>query len=83
MSTHNLCFGAKIRKIGLPLHTLVLLHETGVTWYNGVFITQTCFPDGSAGHCTDSMHNWPVSLFSHMSRDVKKKQQKKTVFDQV
>ena len=32
-STHNLCFGAKIRKIldqGKPLHSTVLLHEIGV-----------------------------------------------------
>ena len=30
MSTHNLCFGAKIRKIGIPLHTQVLLYKSGV-----------------------------------------------------
>ena len=29
-SIHNLCFGAKIRKIGIPLHTIVLLYESGV-----------------------------------------------------
>ena len=29
-STHNLCFGAKIRKIGIPLHTPVLLFKSGV-----------------------------------------------------
>ena len=29
-STHNLCFGAKIRKIGTPLHTPVLLYKSGV-----------------------------------------------------
>ena len=29
-STHNLCFGAKIRKIGKPLHTPVLLYKIGV-----------------------------------------------------
>ena len=29
-STHYLCFGAKIRKIGLPLHTPVFLYERGV-----------------------------------------------------
>ena len=29
-STHNLCFGAKIRKIGIPLHTPVLLNKSGV-----------------------------------------------------
>ena len=28
-STHNLCFGAKIRKIGIPLHTPVFLHKSG------------------------------------------------------
>ena len=28
-STHNLCFGAKIRKIGIPLHTPVLLYYSG------------------------------------------------------
>ena len=26
-STHNLCFGAKIRKIGIPLHAPILLYE--------------------------------------------------------
>ena len=30
MSTHNLCFRAKIRKIGVPLHTPVLLYKSGV-----------------------------------------------------
>ena len=29
-STHNLCFGAKIRKIGIPLQTAVLLYKSGV-----------------------------------------------------
>ena len=29
-STHNLCFGAKLRKIGIPLHTPVLLCKSGV-----------------------------------------------------
>ena len=29
-STHNLCFGAKIRKIGIPLRTPVLLYKSGV-----------------------------------------------------
>ena len=27
--THNLCFGAKIRKIGINLHTPVLLYKRG------------------------------------------------------
>ena len=39
---HNLCFGAKIRKIGMPLHTPVLPYRIG---YKGVFISRTCFPD--------------------------------------
>ena len=38
MSTHNLCFGAKLRKIGIPLQTPVLLYKSGV--YGGI-------------HCTD------------------------------
>ena len=29
-STHNLCFGPKIRKIGTPLHTPDLLYKSGV-----------------------------------------------------
>ena len=42
MSTHNLCFGAKIRKIGIPLHTPVCYIKVG---YKGVYITRACFPD--------------------------------------
>ena len=38
----NLCFGAKIRKISIPLHTPVLLYKSG---HKGVFISRTCFPD--------------------------------------
>ena len=37
--THNVCFGAKVRKIGIPLHTTVLLYKSGV------YIARTCFPD--------------------------------------
>ena len=29
-STHNLCFRAKIRNIGIPLHTPILLYKSGV-----------------------------------------------------
>ena len=36
-STHNLCFGAKIRKIGLPLHTPVLLYKSRVL--GGIYFT--------------------------------------------
>ena len=30
MSTHNLCVGSKIRNIGIPLQTHVLLYRNGV-----------------------------------------------------
>ena len=36
-STHNLCFGAKIRKIGIPLYNPVLLYKGGV--YGGIHYT--------------------------------------------
>ena len=39
MSTHTLCFGTKLRKIGI-----VLLFYIKVG-FNGVYISQTCFPD--------------------------------------
>ena len=48
MSTHSLCFGAKIRKICIPLHTPVLLYKSGVQ--GGLHYTDT-----DAG----SMHNFP------------------------
>ena len=44
MGTHNLCFEAKIRKIGIPMHTPVFLYNSG---YKGVYIARTCFPDVS------------------------------------
>ena len=47
-STHNLCFVATIIKIGLPLHTPVLLYESGVQWG----ISRTCYPD-----CKDPCRN--------------------------
>ena len=44
MSTHNLCFGAKIRKIGIPLHTPQFFYiKVG---FKGVYFSWTCFPDG-------------------------------------
>ena len=61
-STHNLCFGSKIRKIGIPLYTPVFIIKLG---YKGVYITQTCFPDGMeyvfcliAGFTSAAGHNW-------------------------
>ena len=41
-STHNLCFVAKLRKIGIPLHTPAFLYKSGV---QGVYIAWTCFHD--------------------------------------
>ena len=44
-STHNVCFGLKIRKLGLPLQTPVFFYiKVGFT---GVYISRTCFPDES------------------------------------
>ena len=37
MSTHNLCFGAKVRKIGISLHTSVLLYKSGI--YRDIYCT--------------------------------------------
>ena len=42
MSTHNLCFGAKIRKIVYPCIPQFYYIKVG---YDGVFISQTCYPD--------------------------------------
>ena len=36
-STNNLCFGTKIRKKGIPLHTPVLLYKSGVE--GGIYCT--------------------------------------------
>ena len=39
----DLCFGAQIRKIGIPLHTPVFFYiKVGV---KGVYISRTCFSD--------------------------------------
>ena len=43
VSTHNLCFGAKIRKIGIPLQTPVFLYKK--VGFKGVYISRTCFLD--------------------------------------
>ena len=41
MSTHNLCFGAKIRKIAIPLYTPVLLYKSGGS--RGIHVTGHVF----------------------------------------
>ena len=45
MSTHNLCFGAKIRKTRF---TPAYPNFTIKVGYKGVFISRTCFPDGKS-----------------------------------
>ena len=37
VSTHNECFGATIRKLGIPLQTPVFLYKSGV--YGGIHFT--------------------------------------------
>ena len=49
MSTHNVCFGAKIRRIGIPLQTPVFFFIYIKVGFKGVCITQTCFPDEEEG----------------------------------
>ena len=41
-STHNLCLGAKIGKICIPMYTSVYYIKVG---YEGVYIARICFPD--------------------------------------
>ena len=38
MSTHNVCFGSKIRKLGIPLKTPVFLYKSGVQGGLHVFL---------------------------------------------
>ena len=60
---HNLCFEAKIRKIGIPLHTPVLLYIPQFCYikvgYKGVYIAQTCFPD-------EKHHLYPMFTVRHL-----------------
>ena len=51
-STHNLCFGSKIRKVGIPLHAPVLLKKVG---FKGVYISRTCFPDATSLPCRQAL----------------------------
>ena len=41
-STHNACFGSKLRKLGVPLQTPAFLYKLG---FKGVYISLTCFLD--------------------------------------
>ena len=42
MSTRNLCYVAKIRKIGIPLHQFYYIKVGS----KGLYIAGTCLPDG-------------------------------------
>ena len=44
-STHNACFGSKIRRLGIPLQTLVFFYIRIKVELKGVYMTRTCFPD--------------------------------------
>ena len=46
-STHNLCFGGKLRKIGIPLHNPDFPYTSGVYGAPGINIARTYFPDDS------------------------------------
>ena len=43
-STHNVCFGSKIRKLGIPCKPQFYYINLG---FKGVHITQTCYPDNA------------------------------------
>ena len=54
-STHNLCFGVKTRNIGKPLHTPVLLYESGI--YGGVNCTDIVFLMTAFGSAVCPVYN--------------------------
>ena len=68
MSTHNLCFGAKIRKIGIPLHTPVLLYKSGVqggyTLHGHVFVMISIT---QASMCLSWLFSAAIRIFIHLS----------------
>ena len=64
MSTHNLCFGAKIRRNVYPCKPQIYYIKVGS---KGVFITRTCFPNViSISRCAAYKHLY----FSHMKKKV-------------
>ena len=63
-STHNLYFGAKLRKIYTPLCYI----KVG---FKGVYISRTCFPDAKVGILRivclfELMINVPVNINGHV-----------------
>ena len=57
MSTHNLCFRAKIRKNVYPSKPQFYYIKVGC---KGVFVTRTCFRDG------DHIKQYIIWLFRHV-----------------
>ena len=54
-STHNVCIGSKIRKIGLPpVNPRFAIYIVKVG-YKGVYIARTCFPGEEVIHFTDML----------------------------
>ena len=53
-STHNVCFGSIIRKLGIPLQTPVFLYKSGV------YVSWTCFPD--VNKTNRIHHGWSVEI---------------------
>ena len=67
MSTDNLRFGAKIRKIGIPLQQFFYIK----VWFKGVYITWTCFRDYIFGYVwilvfVSTKSVWPVPFLINM-----------------
>ena len=67
-STHNLCFGAKIRKIGIPLIPQFCYIKVG---FEGVYITRTCFPivEVQTDFCMNYNYNLTVITISNLNHD--------------
>ena len=70
MSTHNLCFGTKIRKMVIPCklqfyYIKVSIHYTEYSLH-GVFITRTCFPDGTTVCFVSNVLSCQVNIKDHV-----------------
>ena len=49
-----MCFGSKIRKIGIPLNMPYRYIKVG---FKGIYISRTCFPDVIGHYCRHSKEN--------------------------
>ena len=57
---YPLCFGAKVRKIGIPLQTPVSYINVG---YKGVYISWTCYADDKVFWCLIMIHVFYTDIF--------------------